>query len=179
MKKFTVGIFQAREDAEKAINRLHNELSIPNSDISYLYRNTDGEVLEVEAHHITTDTPVEGAGKGAAVGGTLGALAGIAAVAGIIPVVGPLFAAGPLAVALGLTGAVGTTAAGALTGAAAGGVLGALVNLGVGEERAQRYADRVNAGDVLVAAYAEETVDVRGVLESSGAIDIENYSLKV
>lgn len=179
MKKFTVGVFGAREDAEKAINRLHNELSIPNEDISYLYRNSDGEVHEVDAHHIATDTPAEGAGKGAAIGGTIGVLAGIAAVAGVIPVVGPLFAAGPIAAALGLTGAVGTAAAGALTGAAAGGLVGALANMGVGEERAQRYADRVSAGDVLVAAYAEEGTGVRELLEECGALDTESYALKV
>lgn len=179
MKKFTIGVFAAREDAEKAINRLHNELSIPNEDISYLYKNIDGEVREVEAGNITTDTPVEGAGKGAAVGGAIGALAGIAAVAGVIPVVGPLFAAGPLAVALGLTGAVGTTAAGALTGAAAGGLIGALTHMGVGEERAQRYADRVSAGDVLVATYADEDIDVARLLVDAGALDTESYSLQV
>ncbi|HEX2792335.1 MAG TPA: hypothetical protein VHO23_01285 [Candidatus Paceibacterota bacterium] len=179
MKKFTVGVFVAREDAEKAINRLHNELHVSTDDISYLYRNSDGEVKEVEAHDVATDTPTEGAGKGAAIGGTIGALAGIAAVAGIIPVVGPLFAAGPLAVALGLTGAAGTTAAGAVTGAAAGGLIGALANMGIGEERAQRYADRVNAGDVLVATYAEEDIGARALLEECGALETESYSLKV
>ncbi|MES2994695.1 MAG: DUF1269 domain-containing protein [Patescibacteria group bacterium] len=179
MKKFTVGVFAAREDAEKAINRLHNELTIPNEDISYLYRNSEGEVREVHAEHIATSTPVEGAGKGAAVGGAIGALAGIAAVAGVIPVIGPLFAAGPLAVALGLTGAVGTTAAGAMTGAAAGGLIGALANMGIGEERAQRYADRVSAGDILVAAYADEGTDVQSLLTDAGALETETYSLKV
>lgn len=179
MKKFTIGIFESREDAEKAINTAHNTLGIPNDDISYIYRNTDGEVHQVDAEHISTNTPVEGAGQGAAIGGTLGALAGIAAIAGIIPAVGPLFAAGPLAIALGLTGAVGTAAAGAATGAVAGGLIGALVNLGVGEENAQRYADRVHAGDVLVSAYAEEDLDVRACFLSCGALETEGYGLKL
>lgn len=179
MKKITVGIFSAREDAEKAINKLHNELSISNDDISYLYRNTEGEVQEVSADKISTDTPAEGAGKGAAVGAAVGALAGIAAVVGIIPVIGPLVAAGPLAAALGFTGVVGTTVAGAATGAAAGGVIGALVNMGVGEERAQRYADRVQAGDVLVAAHAEEGIGVAELMSECGALETESYSLKV
>ncbi|MEK7099906.1 MAG: hypothetical protein AAB883_02095 [Patescibacteria group bacterium] len=179
MKKFTIGVFGAREDAEKAINRIHNELGVPSSDISYLYKNTEGDVHEIHAGDVASDTPVEGATKGAAIGGALGAIAGIAAVAGIIPVVGPLFAAGPLAVALGLTGAVGTTAAGALTGAAAGGLIGALANMGVGEENAKRYADRVEAGDILVSAYADETVDVRALLDEAGALDTESYSVQV
>ncbi|HYF29086.1 MAG TPA: hypothetical protein VEA36_01825 [Candidatus Paceibacterota bacterium] len=179
MKKFTIGMFGAREDAEKAINRLHNELKVPTDDISYIYRNSEGEVHEVEASNIATSTPVEGAGKGAVVGGALGAIAGLATVAGVIPVIGPLFAAGPLAAALGLTGAIGTTAAGAATGAAAGGLIGALSNMGIGQEHAQRYADRVNAGDILLATYADENVDAEALLEDSGAIDVETYRLAV
>jgi hypothetical protein len=179
MKKFTVGIFENREDAEKAINRAHNELHISTDDISYIYRNSEGEVKEVHPGDIATSTPAEGAGHGAAVGATVGAIAGLATVAGIIPVIGPLFAAGPLAVALGLTGAVGTTAAAAATGAVAGGLIGALMHMGVGEENAQRYADRVHAGDVLVAAYAEDSIDVRQLFMDNGAIETEGYGLKV
>lgn len=179
MKKFTIGIFANREDAEKAINALHTALDIDNDDISYIFRNTEGEVREVSANQIAGDTPVEGAEKGAAIGAGVGALAGIAAIAGVIPVVGPLFAAGPLAAALGLTGAVGTTVAGAATGAVAGGLIGALVNLGVGEENAQRYADRVHAGDVLVSAYADEEKDVHQVFVDNGALETEAYALRL
>lgn len=179
MKKFTIGIFGAREDAEKAINALHNTLGIDSEDISYIYRNSQGEVREVDAGDIASSTPAEGAGKGAAIGGTLGAIAGIAAVAGAIPVVGPLFAAGPLAAALGLTGAVGTTVAGAATGAAAGGIIGALTSMGVGQESAQRYADRVQAGDVLVSTYAEEDKDVHQLFVDHGALETEAYALRV
>jgi len=179
MKKFTVGIFENRENAEKAINRAHNELNIPTDDLSFIYRNSEGQVKEVQTGDIATATPMEGAGQGAAVGATIGAIAGLATVAGVIPVIGPLFAAGPLAIALGLTGAVGTTAAAAATGAIAGGLIGALMNMGVGEENAKRYADRVHAGDVLVAAYADETVDVRTLFMDAGAIETEGYALKV
>jgi hypothetical protein len=179
MKKFTIGIFASREDAEKAINTLHTTLDIETDDISYIFRNTHGDVQEVSADAIASDTPAEGAEKGAAIGAGVGALAGIAAVAGAIPVVGPLFAAGPLAAALGLTGAVGTTVAGAATGAVAGGLIGALVNLGVGEESAQRYADRVHAGDVLVSAYADEEKNVHQVFVDCGALETEAYGLRV
>jgi hypothetical protein len=179
MKQHTIGTFTAREDAEKAINEVHNKLNIPNEDISYLYRNTEGETHHVPAHEIATPTPAEGAASGIAIGGTIGALAGIAAVAGVLPVLGPILAAGWLATALGITGAVGVTAAGAVTGAAAGGVIGALANIGVGQENAQRYADRVNAGDVLVAVHADESVDVAGVLRSCGAPEVNTYRLTV
>jgi len=176
MKYLTIGVFAAREDAEKAINMLHGELGISNDNISYVYKNTDNETLEVSAGEISETTPKEGAKSGAVIGGSLGALAGIATVAGVIPVVGPIFAAGPLMAALGLTGAIGTTAAGAVTGAAAGGLIGALVNLGVGEERAKRYADRVTAGNILVTAYAEENQGVIDVMTRCGANDVERFS---
>lgn len=177
MKHMTIGLFSDRANAEAAINRLHNDLKVPTDDISYIYRNSEGDVQEVDAGKIASDTPAEGAGKGAMVGGAIGALAGLATVAGVIPVIGPLFAAGPLAAALGLTGAIGTTAAGAATGAAAGGIIGALMNLGIGEEKAQHYADRVGEGDILVAAHTEH--DARQVLEECGAVDTDVYTLAV
>lgn len=175
MKQITVGLFVNREDAEKAINQIHNSLGVDTDHISYIYRNTDGEVREVDADDVSSSTPGEGAKSGAVIGGTVGAIAGIATVAGLIPVIGPIFAAGPLAAALGLTGALGTTAAGAATGAVAGGVIGALTNMGIGEERAQRYADRVRAGDVLVSTHADTDKDVASLLTECGATDVEVY----
>ncbi len=179
MKRITAAVFESRDAAEKAINYLHNELHIPSSDISFIYRNTDGEVREVDASVISSKTPIEGAASGAKIGGTLGALLGLAVVSGIIPVIGPILAAGPLVAALGITGAVGTAAAGALTGAAAGGLIGALANAGIGKERAQRYEDLVKAGDILVVVYATEGTGVRDALRSMGAIEVEAYAPSV
>ncbi|MDQ2933158.1 MAG: hypothetical protein M3Q80_02140 [bacterium] len=176
MKHLTTAIFVSRDAAEKAINIIHNKLAVPNEDISFIYRNTEGEVREVDASKISTSTPVEGAKSGAAVGGTIGAVAGLAAVAGLIPVIGPIFAAGALTTALGLTGAIGTTAAGAITGAVAGGLVGALVNLGVGKEHAKRYEDLVMAGDVLVSVYSPEGSGVSELLHESGAIEVNTYT---
>lgn len=176
MKKLTIAIFNSRDAAEKAINHIHNKLDVENKDISYLYRNTEGEVREVNSANISTDTPKEGAKKGAKIGGTIGALAGLAAVAGFIPVVGPIVAAGTITTALGITGAVGTAAAGALAGAAAGGLVGALANLGVGKEHAKRYEDLVMAGDVLVSVYSEDSDDVSRVLRENGAIEVNSYA---
>ncbi len=179
MKQTTIGVFASRGDAERAINRVHNELSVPNEDISFLYRNTAGEIKEVPSDAVSSSTPGEGAVTGAEVGGTLGALAGIAAIAGAIPTLGPLFVAGPLALALGITGAIGTTAAAAITGAAAGGLIGALLSLGVGRERAQEYEDRVLAGNVLVITNASKDADVASVFRSCGAIEVEIYAIRV
>lgn len=175
MKHLTLGTFANREDAEKAINRLHNELNIDTNEISYVYRNTEGETHEVNSADVSSSTPTEGAKSGAVIGGSIGALAGIATAIGVIPVIGPIFAAGPLVAALGLSGALGATAAGAVTGAAAGGLIGALANMGVGEEKAQQYADRVTAGNILLSVHADESVDPVSVMLDCGAENVETF----
>lgn len=179
MKKTIIGIFASRSDAEKAINQIHNDLSIPNEEISFIYRNTEDEVKEVSADSVSSDTPGEGAKKGAGIGAVAGGLAGIAATAGLIPVVGPFFAAGPLLAALGIGGAVGITAAGAAGGAAVGGIIGALANLGVGKEKAKEYEDRVAAGDILLSVHADEPKEVEQKMLDCGATNVETYTVSV
>lgn len=179
MKKHTIGIFAAREDAEKAINLIHNDLDVPTNDISYLYKNTDDEIKEVDADDISSDTPAEGAGKGARAGAWIGAITGVAIAAGAIPGLGAILVAGPLLTTLGVTGVVGSAAAGAISGAAVGGLVGALINLGVGEEKAKRYYDRVVAGDILVAVDSELDTDVEEAMKKYGATDVETYTVLV
>lgn len=178
MKQYTIGVFLEREAAEKAVNRLHQDLSIGTDEISYVYRNTEGEVKEVDTDEVSGKTVGEGAADGAKVGGGIGAALGLATVVGMIPVIGPVFAAGPIVAALGIgTGVIGTTAAGALTGAAAGGLVGALVSLGVSEEKAKEYHDRVEAGSVLIAVHEDESKDVASILNQEGATDVDIYRL--
>ena len=179
MKELTIGVFESREDAERAIDRLHSDLDIDHDDISYIYRSTDGQVREVDARRVASRTPREGAKTGAVVGGAIGALAGIAGVVGAVPIVGPIIAAGPLAAALGLTGAIGATAGGAAVGAASGGLIGALMNIGVGEEYAQRYSDRVHAGDVLGTVHSEGRASGVMLLEECGADQTTTYAVTV
>jgi uncharacterized membrane protein len=181
MKHLTTGVFESRDAAEKAINHIHNELNIPNEDISFIYRNTKGEVHEVDSSAISTATPSEAAASGATIGGTLGTLAGLAVVAGLIPVIGPVIVGGSIAAAIGLgtASAVGTTLAGTAVGAAAGSLVGGLAGMGVGTENAQRYADLVMAGDILVAVYSTDPANVVLLLDKMGAIEIDKYAPKV
>lgn len=174
MKKVVLGTFPSRERAEALIYYLYNELDIPRDDISYMYKNTEGEIKEFGGMEIGSGG--EGVTTGAVVGGSLGALAGLAAVAGAIPVIGPIFAAGPLFAALGVGGAVGTAAAGALTGVIAGGVIGALVDLGASESEAREYEDRVRAGDVLVVVYVEDENKIRYAFTSYKASSVSVHT---
>src|SRR5437764_7365894 len=115
------GIFRSRDQAENAVDRL----------IAAGFRTEDVSVLLPEnvgtkdfAHEKNTKAPegaTTGAVTGGIVGGTLGWLAGIGALA--IPGVGPFIAAGPIMAALGGAAVVG----------GAGGIVGALVGLGIPE----------------------------------------------
>jgi len=165
-----LGIFDSRESANNAVEALREKGFQP-KDFSIITREQD-EVTE--GGDSVGDAMAEGAAGGAVTGGALGALAGLLVGVGALalPGIGALFIGGPLAAALGLTGAAATTASGALTGALAGGLVGGLVGLGVPEEEARHYEERIKEGAVLLAVPTVldgNEVDVAQIMQSSGA----------
>jgi hypothetical protein len=117
-------------------------------------RSTDADAKDTKA----PQGAATGAGIGAALGGSLGWLAVLPALA--IPGLGPLLIAGPLL--------------GAFTGAAAGGAVGVLVGVGIPEDEAKLYEDRLKKGGVLVSVHAgtsEELDRARNILQRTGATD--------
>jgi hypothetical protein len=80
-----------------------------------------------------------GAGIGAALGGTLGVFA--------VPGIGALLIAGPLF--------------GAFAGATAGGAVGVLLGLGIPEDEAKLYQDRLKKGGILVSVHADGDAKVK------------------
>lgn len=167
-----IGIFADRDHAEMAINDLRT-LGIHDTDISYVY-SSDGQTVTEDGGGNKAGT---GAAAGATTGAVVGALAGLAVANGILPGLGTLFVAGPLAGALGLTGAVATTAAGAATGAAAGGIIGALAGLGVKEDEARIYEERVKLGGILVTASTDSPAAAREIFVKHGADEIREYNV--
>ena len=167
-----LGVFTSKDAAENLIRRLTSELGVTTAEISYVYRNPDGsKTSEVEKTNNGSSTAT-----GAVVGGSIGALAGLATAAGVIPVIGPIFAAGPLLAALGLAGIVGTTAAGALTGVIAGSLVGALIDLGVSEHEAKEYEKRVEGGDILVGVQTKDPERVVTEFIEHGATNVRAYT---
>ena len=165
----TVGVFKTHSEAEKAINELH-AFGVATSDISYVYVNADGEI--VDAH---TDTKIgSGLASGATTGTVIGAIAGLAIANGILPGLGSLIVAGPLAAALGFTGVAATAVAGAATGAAAGGLLGALGNIGISSSDSALYEALVRAGEVLIVVNAQ-TLVTKDVFIKAGAREVREY----
>ncbi len=176
MKQYTIGMFKRRSDAEAAVSAVHQKLGVDKDEISYVYRSSDGTMMEMDAEEISGKTAGERAVQGATIGGGVGALAGVAAAAGIIPVVGPIVAAGSLGTALGVgTSALGTTVAGAATGAAAGGIIGALSTMGVSEPSTKRYEDMVAEGNIMVGVHADSSTHVAATLEDAGAVEVSSF----
>lgn len=171
MEKTIVGVFNDKEEAELAINDLR-ALGIGDSDISYVYSSEGTTVTEDAGGHKVG----EGAAAGAATGAVIGGIAGLVVAAGVLPGLGALFVAGPLATALGLSGGAATTAAGAMTGAAAGGLVGALAGLGINEEEAKIYEERVKLGGILLTVKTSEPDKARGIFSAHNADEIREYS---
>lgn len=141
MKKHTlVGIFDDSKHAGEAISEL-KEMGY-SKDISVVAKHVNKD--DIDTHDVKRDLGHEaakGAGTGAVVGGTLGAIAGLLAGAASVTVPGlGIAVAGPLVAAL--------TGAGA--GGAAGTLLGALIDMGIPENRAKEYQQYVDNGQTLV-----------------------------
>ncbi len=172
MESTIIGVFGSRDHAEAAITELRT-LGVSDANISYLYISEEGKTVKEDGKG---DDVAGGAAAGATTGAVVGALAGLAVANGILPGLGTLFVAGPLAAALGLTGAAATTAAGAMTGAAAGGIVGGLAGLGVGEEEAKIYEERIRGGGILVTATTSDPSAARDVFAAHGADEIREYA---
>jgi Heat induced stress protein YflT len=146
-RKRAVGVFSNRTDAEHALSELR-DAGFNMDKVSVIAKDADrtGDIAGVETQKSVGNKADEGAATGAVTGSVLGGITGLLVGLGTlaIPGVGPVLLAGEIATALA------TTAAGAGIGAAAGGLLGALAGLGIPEERAKVYSDRVSHGDYLL-----------------------------
>ena len=152
-RRTVVGVFDGPNHAEGALNDL-KEAGFTPEQVSVVARDTR-ETREMAER---TGMGGEGAGTGAFLGGitggVLGWLVGIGALA--IPGIGPVVAAGALATTLG----------GAALGAVAGGLIGALTSVGVAEEDARGYEEKVRQGSILL------TVDAAGAAQAGEAQSI-------
>lgn len=149
-----LGIFRDREDANDALDNLH-EKKFEAEHISIVTQDND---VYHTSHDNRADNVAGGTASGMATGGALGALAGLLIGIGAItiPGLGAILIGGPLAAALGLTGAAATTVSGAVTGALAGGLVGALTGLGLPENEAREYEEEIRQGAILLAINVSE-----------------------
>ncbi|EGK86366.1 histidine kinase [Microcoleus vaginatus PCC 9802] len=152
-QKRAVGVFSTRRETEHALGELRTA-GFDMNRVSVIAKDADskGDIAGIDVHDSTDNKSDEGVTKGALTGGTLGGLTGLLVGLGLvaIPGIGPIMLAGASATA------IATTLAGTALGAAAGGLIGALVGMGIPEEEARAYNDRVARGDYLVLVDGSE-----------------------
>ena len=146
-QKRAVGVFSRREDAERALNDLRNS-GFSMNQVSVVAKDADrgdqlaGADMNAQVGNKADEGATTGAVTGGALGGITGLLVGLGALA--IPGIGPVMLAGAAATT------IATALSGTAIGAAAGGLLGALVGLGIPEEQARAYNQRLSRGEYLV-----------------------------
>lgn len=171
----SVGVFSSRRAAEKALHELRDS-GFPMDRVSVITQdqNHSGNMAGADVHDQVGNKADEGATVGAVTGGALGGLTGLLVGLGTlaIPGVGPIMLAGATATALA------TTLAGGAIGAVTGGLVGGLIGLGIPEERARVYHDRVARGQYLVIVDGNdadisraEAILHRGGIEEYGVYD--------
>ncbi len=152
-RPLVTGLFEDRESAERAYQSVasrgygDDDTNVIMSDATRDSYYPDG----ADHSSALADKTFEDAGKGAAIGGTLGAvIAGIAAIGTsvLIPGLG-LLVAGPLAAGLMGAGAGGLT----------GGLIGALVGHGIPDEHAAEYEEGIKNGGVFMGVHPRNDED--------------------
>ncbi|MHC5595531.1 MAG: histidine kinase [Nostoc sp.] len=161
-----VGVFSNRRDAEHALHEL-KKVGFDMNRVSVITQDGDrDDIAGAEVRDRVGDKSDDGARVGAATGGALGGLTGLLVGLGTlaIPGIGPIMLAGAAATTLA------TTLAGAGIGAVAGSLLGALIGLGIPEERARVYDERVRRGHYLVILDGTDAEILRaeGILHQQG-----------
>lgn len=134
MKRTVSAVFESNLHANQAIQNLLDD-GFAEDRISALMSNETRR-----RYYPEENKGAAGAGVGAGVGAVIGSVTALVS----LTVPGGIVVAGPLAAILG----------GTAVGAAGGGLLGALVGVGIPEDRARVYEERVNHGGIVVAAEA-------------------------
>ncbi|HYX15814.1 MAG TPA: histidine kinase [Nostoc sp.] len=168
-----VGVFSHRRDVEHALHEL-KKVGFDMDRVSVITQDGDkDDISGAEVRDRVGDKSDDGAKVGAATGGALGGLTGLLVGLGTlaIPGLGPIMLAGAAATTLA------TTLAGAGIGAVAGSLLGALVGLGIPEERAKVYDERVKRGHYLVIIDGTDTEIARAeaILHQGGVEEFGIY----
>lgn len=157
------GLFSTRDQAVAAINEL-KRFGFSDAQIGIVARerNERGELIDHD-----NSGAAAGAVGGTILGGLVGLLLGTGAL--IIPGVGPVVAGGLLAETLGMT------ALGAGIGAASGGLLGSLADVGMSEDEARYFESGFRTGSTLVTVKSTDRLNEAVEILARHGADIGNY----
>ena len=171
--KRSIGLFYSRDEAEKALRALKDD-GFDMNRVNVIAKDADDVTRSagVETAYDEGNNAAEGAGAGATSGAVLGGIGGLLLGLGTlaIPGVGPIIVAGEAA------STIASTLAGAGIGAAAGGIIGGLVGMGIPEDKAKIYSDRVSSGSYLIMVNGTDDDISRAerILQDNG---IEEYGV--
>ncbi len=165
-----VGTFPTRQAAEQALHDLKaSGFSMDRVSVVAKDAGDDHTLGGAEMSRGIGNKADEGAKAGAATGGAIGGIAGLLVGLGLlaIPGIGPIMLAGAAETALV------TALSGGAIGALAGGLTGALIGLGIPEERAKVYNERVSRGEYLVMVEGDDADIARAqtILHQGGIQD--------
>jgi hypothetical protein len=148
--RMMTGLFRDRESAEGAYRSL-NSRGYGKDDVNLLMSDDTRKKYFADDDTELGTKAWEDAGKGAAIGGGVGAtLAAIAAIGTTLALPGlGLLIAGPIAAAL----------AGGGAGALTGGLIGALIGHGIPEEHAKHYEKGIREGGIVMGVNPRNTED--------------------
>ena len=169
-----MGVFLTRTEAEHALDAL-SDSGFSMDKVSVIARDADkqADIAGVDVQEHVGNKADEGASTGAVTGGVVGGGTGLLVGLGTlaIPGIGPILLAGAAATALA------TTLAGTAIGAAAGSLAGALIGLGIPEDRANFYSDRLTNGGylVLIDGTDAEIATAEVILRSKGIQEFGIY----
>jgi hypothetical protein len=154
--RFVTALFRSPDAAERAY-RAALALGYEDADVNVVVSDATRDTLLSDPRHPnlssnaaeSADKPAKGADLGGPTGGTLGTIAPIIAAVGTAVLVPGLVFAGPIAIALTAAGAVGV----------AGGLIGALKDWGIPQERVRDYESAVRDGAILLGVKARSDED--------------------
>lgn len=177
--KHAVGTFRDMENPALALTELKSS-GFPMDRVSIVARNADevenedgekhpDDVAGAEVKTKVGNESGEGAEIGAFTGGTLGTIGGLLTGIGVFTIPG----LGPIAFLGSQLTALTTTLAGGAAGAAAGGLIGGLIGLGIPEEKAKVYYERLSEGGylVIIKGTDEEIEQAQKILSQRGIQD--------
>lgn len=156
--RFVTALFRSPDAAERAY-RAAAALGYKDEEINVVISDETRDRLVADSSHpklsnnaaASKDQPAKGADLGGPTGGTLGTIAPILAAVGTAVLVPGLVFAGPIAIALTAAGAVGL----------AGGLIGALKDWGIPQDRVKEYEAAVRDGAILVGVKARSDEDAQ------------------
>ena len=148
--RMMTGLFKDRDSAERAYRSMNNR-GYGKDDVNLMMSDDTRKKYFTNADTELGTKAWEDAGKGAAIGGGVGAtLAAIAAIGTTLALPGlGLLIAGPIAAAL----------AGGGAGALTGGLIGALVGHGIPEEHAKQYEKGIRDGGIVMGVTPRNSED--------------------